>query len=899
MLLIGPPGSGKTGRVLAALAGAVRSGRADEVQLLVPTASMRNHVLFALAREGLMVPTRLVSTLSEFVQGLTPELKQVSPAVRDRLLRRTVRRQGEDGFGALARAPGLPLRLGRLMDEIWAAGASSLHLQGTERSRSQRTFLRLFREFEEALDEMGLVHSNQRIAAAATVIRRDGLGDVRTVYLDGFDRFTRPQEGLLAALQEQCEDIVVTLPDGLDRYPLPEARVEDMPPRPGDGPAVETVEAASPRNEVLEIARRILGSGRPFQEHAIIVRSEDVYLPLLRETFDALEIPYRAWAGGSLAEHGVVRHFLLWLRAIHGQFSAGEVLEAIVSPLTPGMTSDERDAFDFKVRERLPGAGLEFLREVATQIEGPRTLLDGLNAQRDWHGKRFGASRWRRECLALLPRILALEPPAEGTSFRRLRDFRLAQWSLKRLRNALAEVAALPDLTDRRLSLAEFIEALEDVLGSVAERAPDDRFGVVHVLPVQESRQWSVPVTFVCGLAEGWFPRRHSEDALFDDEDRRLIVERGFDLRTSAAKASDERIIYRLATTRATVRLVRSYPAADGQGRPLLPSSCLEDDSPVSRPDWLRIDDPRPGVAARSEASLPSALLKGFASSNATFSTSGLDDYLQCPHLFFGRHTLKLKDRVLPPERRMDARLIGEVVHEVLAQWNRGAPSMGELLDSVFRHGLRRAGLQEGLRTERLRLELRSNLERFAAETAQASDQDTPKRAFFEEKCTYSLPVEDGRATVRGRIDRFDLDDRGRCFVTDYKYSGEQRVKALLKNHLDGHRLQLLLYLAALEQQVESTPGGVVLCGLRDSTTRAGFSTDGVGDVKAVGDHEVREHVDRARDTAAKVVAEVLDGNIRVEPRDTRLCEKYCDFRAVCRVRWLADGGAGLRGTSA
>ena len=52
MLLIGPPRCGKTTRVLKLLARAVRADRSDEVQLLVPTASMKHHLLNLLARRG-------------------------------------------------------------------------------------------------------------------------------------------------------------------------------------------------------------------------------------------------------------------------------------------------------------------------------------------------------------------------------------------------------------------------------------------------------------------------------------------------------------------------------------------------------------------------------------------------------------------------------------------------------------------------------------------------------------------------------------------------------------------------------------------------------------------------------------------------------------------------------
>ena len=59
-LLTGPAGSGKTHRVLDKLAAAVREGRAASVKLIVPTASMAEHLQHTLVRRGLVVSGDLI-----------------------------------------------------------------------------------------------------------------------------------------------------------------------------------------------------------------------------------------------------------------------------------------------------------------------------------------------------------------------------------------------------------------------------------------------------------------------------------------------------------------------------------------------------------------------------------------------------------------------------------------------------------------------------------------------------------------------------------------------------------------------------------------------------------------------------------------------------------------------
>ena len=657
MLLIGPPRCGKTTRVLQLLERAVQADRSAEVQLLVPTASMKHHLLNLLARRDLMVPSRLVLTMSELVREITPEVREADGAVADRLLRDAIETAAGENLGRQSGSPGLRSRIAAVISEFWAAGADSFQVEAAVRTRQQRAFLEILTAYEESLRKANLVHHNQRIALAAARIRQEGLGPVRSVYLDGFDRITRQQEELLEALAEQAEEILVTLPDELTRYPLGRSKVESLPPRADSDPAVETVQAASPRAETLEIARRILASERPLRDHIVILRSPEQYVDLIREVFEALHIPYRYWGVRKLADHGVARHFVHWLRVIEQQFPAARAIEAIGSPLTPAGSEAEVDAFDFEVRERLPGSGLEFLRRAAARHDGPLRFLDELGSAEDLHRKRFEAERWKSECLGLLERLQALPPPAAGTSFRRTSEWREAILARRALRRAIEDTANLAEIQGRRLlSLDEFADGLEDALRFASLREPGQPDDVVHVLPVLESRQWSRPVAFVCGLAEGWFPRRFSEGALFDDEDRRQLRSRGIELRTTADRAREERYLFRVATTRATDRLVLSYPAHDRAGKPVMRSQMLESAPAASECPRVALGDREAPAAPVARPALPDELHAVVAECNEGFSVSGIANFRQCPFLYFGGHTLGLQGRPRPPELRLGRR---------------------------------------------------------------------------------------------------------------------------------------------------------------------------------------------------------------------------------------------------
>ncbi len=887
MLLIGPPGSGKTTLLLHSVERAVRAHRSAEVQLLVPTTSMKNHLLDVLARRGLMVPSQVVKTMSEFVREATPHLREATRAIEERLLRGAIERAAPRDLGSTAGSVGMRKHIASLIREFWAAGADNLQLESLTRNPRQRAFQEVFRAYEESLAASGFVHLNQRIAHAAAGIRRSGLDSIKTVFIDGFDRFTTQQVELLRALEEQAEEILIAMPDELARYPLKQVGAQHLPGPESSSCEAETVCAASPRAEVLEIARSILASGRPFHEHGIVLRSPEHYEPILREVFETLQIPYRVWARDTLGDHGVVRHCVQWLRAIEGQFPAELTLEALTSPLSPVGNTPQADAFDFEVRERLPNEGLEFLRRCARRSPTVSEFLGRLQPQEIWRRQRCSADHWSQECLKLQAQLQRLPVPAEGGSFQRACHWRAAIRVRQALRKAIEDTAALPEFkADRHISLGTFTDALEDVVRCTALSLWDNRYEVVHVLPVLEARQWSLPIVFVCGLAEGWFPRHFSRDSVFDDEDRRHLGSRGLDLRTSMDRTRDERFLFRVATTRARERMVLSFPLHDHLGKPLLKSSLLEHSTEPRRAPRSRLGDPLGSTAAPRVGVLPADLRGAVADLNAAFSVSGITNFRQCPYLYFANNSLRLRGRPALPDQRLDNARLGTIVHEALYRWNRTHEPIAAVLDRVFEATLGKLNVRESFRTEQLRRAMRADLERFAGARATLEPVLQSARSYFENERQYHLSELGSMRAIHCRIDRYDVDDQQRCFVTDYKYARKPRIKEMLAEHLRGEQLQLMLYLAALEQELQCEPAGMLLCGLRGETSLEGVTavpTDGLQDIAP---ESLQSLLETARAGAAQAVSEVLQGSIAVEPMDREYCSRFCDYGSVCRIRW-------------
>ena len=91
LLLTGPPGSGRTSHVLAEFRQALRRNASDS-RLLVPTATMAEHLRHLLAREGFVLRPNLILTLSQFLAPWVEDLPQTTPAALYLLVERVALR---------------------------------------------------------------------------------------------------------------------------------------------------------------------------------------------------------------------------------------------------------------------------------------------------------------------------------------------------------------------------------------------------------------------------------------------------------------------------------------------------------------------------------------------------------------------------------------------------------------------------------------------------------------------------------------------------------------------------------------------------------------------------------------------------------------------------------------
>ena len=849
---------------------------------------MAVHLRHRMAREGFVIRPDSVGTLAGFVEPWVRDLKPVPSGALALLVERalsvetSLRPVGRQAgslspleFERVADCPGFRGTVARLIQEVSAAGGDSARVRA-----ASPAFSAAFAEVEAELARRQWGLQATRLRTAAQKIASAGLGDIERVWLDGFFTLTEPELAVVEAIRRHAW-VGVTLPawEGSDtaRQRLRAIGFEEEELRPVRArPKISLMVAPTLDQEVEEIARRILEqarNGRRFHEMAILVRTREPYVAAIRATLERFGIPARYYFGDSLASHWVARFMAHVVEAMLGGWEHEETLAAIRMGGGPG-----GDRFEFDVRERLPGRGLEGLRDLTTDF-GLRNLIDALGRLEAWRTGAVQPARWVERAKTLRALI---RPPVftDGIARETVEKWRGAASALDAFDGAMEEAASA--LGDTEMSFAEFWREAWAVVTETTLRISDQRRDVVHVIDAYEARQWELPVVFVCGLLEKLFPQYHTQDPIIPDAIRRRLCESGLRLRTMAERDQEERFLFELATTRATDVLVLSYPRFNASGDENLPSFYLDRFREMQAEKSVPVR-PQPAharPAQRNPVIHDEELRQWIAEKFRVMRPTAIEQFLQCPFRFFAEQTLQLSPPPKRPEERLDPLVQGTIVHETLKEWQRAAQPLGTLFARIFEKQCGRQRVPPGYRTETARREMLRNLERALPEI----DLNLGWKVYSEEPFRFEL--EPG-VEISGRIDRYDVSGDGRALVIDYKYSSETSVKQRVKEADDNNRyVQGGLYLIAIEESLGYRPAGMLYCSLKEETTWHGWRLviEGLDKGKAYTPESLREEViDKARERSLWAVSEIRGGRIGPAGTDIRAC-RYCESYDLCRV---------------
>ena len=873
-LITGPAGSGKTAHVLEEFRTALEAGN-NAVRLLVPTATMAQHLQNQVAREGFVFRLGLIQTLSHFVEGLVADFPQVPDSVLYLLVEEAVDRVDRPEFRRVAGLPGFCARVARAVLELSSAGCDCDRLSAClPQAPLSEAFLAVYKEVDRALDRRGLLLRAKRLECAAARLHTGGLNGIASVWFDGFYALPDPELAVIRALAQHAKVTLAltrTSANEVARARLLEMGFrEERFVRKQATPRMVLLKAPRIEREVEEIARRILdqnASGRPFREMGIIVRAADVYVPLLRATLERFGIPAHFYFDEDAARHPVIQFLVGAVDAMLGGWDHSATL-AVVRLAPRFADSSALDRLDFAVREQTPNAGLGGLKAILGETESrlPQ-LLDALARLEELRSFSLTPADWAAR-LRTLRNLFRPRPTENDTRHGTILLWR-GQASALKLFDAALDEAAQGLSQAGLIGLAEFWRAVRSVLRLKPLRIEDGRRNVVHVMPAHEARQWELPVVFVCGLVEKLFPQVQVQDPFFPDAARQGLQQAGIRVRTAADLEREERALFDTAVSRATMLVTLSYSEFDSRGESHLPSLFLND--LVLVPEQSRAVRPAPRQVlspAHPPAIVASALLAALRERTGHVSVSSLESYLQCPFRYFAGSLLRLKTSPHRPEERLDFSLQGEIVHAVLAEWLGQRGDIAAVFQRIFAEKCLEKSIRPGYHTERLRNAMLEDLERFAADT------QWPRAQFRSQaEKQFQVPLDD-TFQVTGRIDRMDTDAEDRAYIIDYKYSAPERVKA----RKDAGQLQGPVYALAGERAFGVRLAGMFFVGVKKEVRYVGWSDSGL-----LAADPIPAEWSQTEGQVLGIVSNIRLGRVAPAPADPDVC-RYCDIRDVCRI---------------
>ncbi len=598
-LIVGPPNSGRAGRIHDAVIGSLD---ADPV-LIVPTGddvARFERELGDAAGEatgvlGVSVQTfRLIFEEVARATGtwLPPSLSDVQRLCVIRSAARSTRLRA---LGRSAEHRGFGPALARLIDEIQAAGldgnAIASAVAGTGESDPQlREIAALFAAYERARDELGYGDDHLAAARATDAVRAEPGAWTRPVFVYGFDDLTVEQLALLDALAQGVDVTVAVTYEDRDaltaRARLYQELVErggslvmsELEPDPAntrsrtlfeleraflrDGAApvarddgLALMESAGEHAQAeqigAEVARLLAGGVAPDQV-AIVVRAPDRYGPLYDAVLAGFGVPAAVEASVPLDRTATGRGLIALLRASLTSRRAEDVLAFV---RTPGVAwPSNADWLERAIRRE----GLRTAAEALGSWRGRELFeLEDLERQRDAPGTLRTLARFARRIA---------ERPQERRASIAVRERRLELRAGAIAAEALESLAELPGIEGPASEALEVLETLEVPLW----RGPTD--GHVRVTSPYRIRAQRVEHLFVASLQEGEFPRHDPGDAFLSDEQRGALG-----LPARADPEHEERYLFHICLSRPTSRLHLCWRESDDDGAAIAPSPFLDD----------------------------------------------------------------------------------------------------------------------------------------------------------------------------------------------------------------------------------------------------------------------------------------------------------------------------------
>jgi ATP-dependent helicase/nuclease subunit B len=303
------------------------------------------------------------------------------------------------------------------------------------------------------------------------------------------------------------------------------------------------------------------------------------------------------------------------------------------------------------------------------------------------------------------------------------------------------------------------------------------------------------------------------------------------------------------------------------------------------------------------------------------FSISQLETYAKCPYKYFVERVLGLQ---LPEEPTEDIEAVemGSLLHLILYEFYstlkakninlaEGSPadfaSAENIIFKIAAEKIEEAGFYSKLAFYEKEKILGINNDRknsllykfllYERDNYAGFSPEFFEKEFGNNESVTSFPLKAGEVSVRGKIDRIDVNKKDKSFkVVDYKLNGKTPSASQLE---DGTALQLSLYMYAAREVIKKemnedfSPAGAEIYSLKFSEENFGKKNIKFGNKKSPGDVPVdvnNEAISKCITAINSYVGEISSGKFNLSTlknRETAVC-CYCDFKSICRVQELS-----------
>ncbi len=682
----------------------------------------------------------------------------------------------------------------------------------------------------------------------------------------------------------------VVLPGGARFHSPALAALEERIYRPGrslwDGPNGDVaVYAAKDRYDEASfvcaaIRNLVKEKGFRYRDFAVIARSVEPYSGILDAAMERWEIPYFMDRPEQIDAEPLMRLILTAFRIITYGFRSDDVFLYLKTGLAGLTTQQISELENYTFVWNLSGAKWK-----GTWADNP----EGFAGPMETSGEELLASinESRSAAVEPLKRFAHDTEDADGTgmasaAYRLLCDVSAAD----HLREYAAHLTreGNPALAERELRTWDLLMQILDqtalVIGET--KIPRERYAELLQLVIRTSRMASIPqgldevtvgdanriraegpkVVFLIGAVQGEFPMTPGGDCVFSDSERRELIRLGLPLNdTMEGVALQERFLAYSAMTSASEKLFLTYPAADGAGKALPPSSIPDEakaalsnlhilDETDLSPLWFaNAEAPALELAARKwnandelSASLKDlfrrrkagerlvtvgraaekqplrfenpGLSRSLFGNEIKLSATQIEKFELCRFQYFCRYGLNVQER---RTAELNALEYGSLMHFLLQRLFEGLGA-----ETIL-----------ALEKEELHQKILGFLDEYVAETFGGMETKTPRFAYLVSRIAdsaqtvalhiarelsqsgfqpadfeleigksvgaLSIPLPDG-GTVRvdGKIDRVDVMDRaGTRWLRVVDYKTGKK-EFRLSDIVYGLNMQMLIYLAAL-----------------------------------------------------------------------------------------------------